>query len=78
MTSFADRRSVAWPYDGSGLLADLRQQQLEGPDLTLRAFQNAAQLGVPFKIIDGDVLDLASKHQYARGRTRTRAISGSG
>ena len=42
---------------GCGLhpLADLRQQKLEGPDLTLRDFQNAARLGVPFKIVDGEV-----------------------
>src|SRR5512133_1576960 len=41
---------------GCGLhpLAELRQQQLEGPDLTLEAFQNVARLGVPFKIVDGD------------------------
>jgi hypothetical protein len=42
---------------GCGLhpLAELRQQQLEGPDLTLRDFQNVARLGVPFKIIDNDL-----------------------
>ena len=42
---------------GCGLhpLAELRQQQLEGPDLTLRDFQDAARLGAPFKIINGDV-----------------------
>jgi conjugative relaxase-like TrwC/TraI family protein len=42
---------------GCGLhpLAELRQQQLEGPDLSLRDFQDAAQLGVPFKIVDGVV-----------------------
>ncbi len=41
---------------GCGLhpLAELRQQQLEGPDLTLRDFQNVARLGVPFKIVDND------------------------
>jgi conjugative relaxase-like TrwC/TraI family protein len=39
---------------GCGLhpLAELRQQQLEGPDLTLWDFQNVARLGVPFKIVD--------------------------
>jgi hypothetical protein len=43
---------------GCGLhpLADLRQQQLEGPDLTLRDFQNVARLGVPFKIVDNDLI----------------------
>jgi TrwC relaxase len=41
---------------GRGLhpLAELRQQQLEGPDLTLRDFQNVARLGAPFKIVDND------------------------
>ena len=36
-------------------LAELRQQQLEGPDLTIRDFQEVTQLGAPFKISDGDV-----------------------
>jgi conjugative relaxase-like TrwC/TraI family protein len=42
---------------GCGLhpLAELRQQQLEGPDLSARDFQEAARLGAPFKIVDGDV-----------------------
>jgi conjugative relaxase-like TrwC/TraI family protein len=42
---------------GCGLhpLAALRQLQLEGPDLTLRDFQNVARLGVPFKIVDNDL-----------------------
>src|SRR4030095_15220065 len=43
---------------GCGLhpLAELRQQQLAGPDLTLRDFQNVARLGVPFKIVDNDLI----------------------
>jgi hypothetical protein len=43
---------------GCGLhpLAELRQRQLEGPDLTLRDFQNATRLGVPFKIVDHDLI----------------------
>jgi conjugative relaxase-like TrwC/TraI family protein len=43
---------------GCGLhpLAELRQQQLEGPDLTLRDFRNVARLGVPFKIVDHDLI----------------------
>jgi hypothetical protein len=43
---------------GCGLhpLAELRQQQLEGPDLTLQDFQNVARLGVPFKIVDNDLI----------------------
>ncbi len=33
-------------------LAELRLQQLDGPDLTLRDFQNVMRLGAPFKIFD--------------------------
>jgi TrwC relaxase len=42
---------------GCGLhpLAELRQQQLEGPDLNPRDYQDAARLGAPFKIVDSDV-----------------------
>jgi hypothetical protein len=42
---------------GCGLhpLAELRQQQLEGPDLTPRNYHDAARLGAPFKIVDGVV-----------------------
>src|SRR5215203_4306875 len=42
---------------GCGLhpLAELRQQQLEGLDLTEGDYQDAARLGAPFKIGDGDV-----------------------
>ena len=42
---------------GCGLhpLAELRQQQLEGPDLTTQDFQNVARLGAPFKIVDNDL-----------------------
>jgi conjugative relaxase-like TrwC/TraI family protein len=42
---------------GCGLhpLAELRQQQLEGPDLTQRDYQDAARLGAPFKIVDSEV-----------------------
>jgi conjugative relaxase-like TrwC/TraI family protein len=42
---------------GCGLhpLAERRQQQLEGLDLTQRDYQDAARLGAPFKITDGDV-----------------------
>ena len=42
---------------GCGLhpLAELRQQQLEGPDLTQRDFQEVTRLGAPFKIVDGVV-----------------------
>jgi conjugative relaxase-like TrwC/TraI family protein len=43
---------------GCGLhpLAELRQQQLEGPDLTDQDFQNVARLGAPFKIVDHDLI----------------------
>jgi hypothetical protein len=42
---------------GCGLhpLAELRQQQPAGSDLTPRNFQDAARLGAPFKIVDGEV-----------------------
>ena len=36
-------------------LAELRQQQLEGPDLSPRDYQDAARLGAPFRVVDGDV-----------------------
>jgi hypothetical protein len=41
---------------GCGLhpLAELRQQQLEGPDLSARDFQNVACLGAPFRVLDCD------------------------
>jgi hypothetical protein len=41
---------------GCGLhpLAELRQQQLERPDLSPRDFQEASRLGVPFRVVDGD------------------------
>jgi len=43
---------------GCGLhpLAELRQQQLEGPDLTTQDFQSATRLGMPFKIVDNDLI----------------------
>jgi conjugative relaxase-like TrwC/TraI family protein len=42
---------------GCGLhpLAELRQQQLEGPGLTQHDYRDAAKLGTPFKILDGEV-----------------------
>jgi len=42
---------------GCGLhpLAELRQQQLEGPDLTTQDFRNVARLGAPFRIVDNDL-----------------------
>jgi conjugative relaxase-like TrwC/TraI family protein len=36
-------------------LAELRQQQLDGPDLTTQDFQNVARLGAPFRIVDNDL-----------------------
>ena len=55
---------------GCGLhpLAELRQQRLEGPDLTPRDFQEVTQLGVPFKIVDGDV----SPFRLSTGRATPR------
>src|SRR4029453_7847530 len=42
---------------GCGLhpLAELRQQQLEGPDLSPGDYQDAARLGTPFRVVDGDI-----------------------
>ncbi len=42
---------------GCGLhpLAELRQQQLEGPVLSARDFQSVVRLGAPFRVVDGDV-----------------------
>ena len=69
-------------FFGCGLhpLAELRQQQLEGPDLTKRDFQDAARLGAPFKIVDGDVspfrLEVARRIaaiNTAAGRARRRS-----
>ncbi len=42
---------------GCGLhpLAELRQRQLEGPDLSARDLENVARLGAPFRVVDGDV-----------------------
>jgi conjugative relaxase-like TrwC/TraI family protein len=42
---------------GCGLhpLAELRQRQLEGPELSPRDFHDAARLGAPFRVLDGDV-----------------------
>ena len=61
---------------GCGLhpLAELRQQQLEGPDLTLRDFQDVARLGAPFKIVDGDRQPVPARggqaHRGAQHRSR--------
>ena len=43
---------------GCGLhpLAELRLQQLDGPDLTERDFQDVMRLGAPFKIIRCDAV----------------------
>jgi TrwC relaxase len=42
---------------GCGLhpLAERRQQQLEGPDLSPTDYQDAARLGAPFRVVDGVV-----------------------
>jgi hypothetical protein len=42
---------------GCGLhpLAELRQQLLEGPDLTERDYQEVARLGAPLRIVDGEI-----------------------
>ena len=55
---------------GCGLhpLAELGQQQLEGPDLSLSDFQDAARLGAPFRVL----LMVSS----ARSGSRSRNASG--
>ena len=72
---------------GCGLhpLAELRQQQLEGPDLTQRDFQEVTRLGAPFKIVDGVVspfrLEVAKTHrgdQYGGRPAGGRAAAGCG
>ena len=61
---------------GCGLhpLAELRQQQLEGPDLTMQDFQNVARLGAPFKIVDNDLQPVPARggqtHRGAQHRHR--------
>ena len=60
---------------GCGLhpLAELRQQQqLEGPDLTLQDFQNAARLGAPFKIVDNDRQPVPGRGGQAHRRAQYR------
>ena len=59
---------------GCGLhpLAELRQQQLEGPDLPQRDLQDAARLGAPFKIVDGVVRTGGAKSRNTRGREHRR------
>ena len=54
MASPSDVPSNSQSFQSNTPIA-VRQQQLEGPDLTLRDFQDAARLGAPFKIINGDV-----------------------
>ena len=43
---------------GAGLhpLAEQRQRQLQGPDLTVRDYQSVTRLGAPFKIYQPDVV----------------------
>ena len=60
---------------GCGLhpLAELRQQQLEGPDLTLRDFQDAARLGAPFRVVDGVVSPFRLEVAKRTGAIKTAA-----
>jgi hypothetical protein len=65
---------------GCGLhpLAELRQQQLEGPDLTQRDYRDAARLGTPFKIFDGEVSPLrleVAKRRAATTPTARRTVA---
>jgi conjugative relaxase-like TrwC/TraI family protein len=61
---------------GFGLhpLAELRQQQLEGPDLPLRDYQDAASLGAPFKFVDSNVSSF--RLEVARRFEATRTAAG--
>jgi conjugative relaxase-like TrwC/TraI family protein len=61
---------------GCGLhpLAELRQQQLEGQDLTQSDYQDAARLGAPFKIVDSDVGPF--RLEVARRFTAIRTAAG--
>ena len=75
---------------GCGLhpLAELRLQQLEGPDLTNQDFQNVARLGAPFKIVDNDLrpfrLEVARRIRRStppsdgRPTPRSRRLTGPG
>jgi hypothetical protein len=58
-------------------LADVRQQQLEGPDLTQCDYQHATRLGAPFKIVEGDVspfrLEVARRYAAIRSSFAARA-----
>jgi hypothetical protein len=60
---------------GCGLhpLAELRQQQLEGPDLAPRDFQNVAHLGAPFRVLDRE----PTWRQYLTVSTGARTSSAS-
>jgi hypothetical protein len=55
---------------GCGLhpLAELRQQP-EGPDLTLRDFQNASRLGIPFRSVDNDLIPFSRWPSASRRST---------
>jgi hypothetical protein len=68
---------------GCGLhpLAEVRQEQLEGPDLSPGDYQDAARLGAPFRIVEGVVSPFrlevakrigASRRQPAFRRSRER------
>jgi hypothetical protein len=61
---------------GCGLhpLAELRQRQLEGPDLSPRDFQNAARLGAPFKIVDG--VDSPFRLEVAKRISAVNSVAG--
>jgi conjugative relaxase-like TrwC/TraI family protein len=65
---------------GCGLhpLAELRQQQLQGPNLTPRDYQDVARLGAPFKIVDSDVsrFGLEVARRFAAIRTASGLPAG--
>ena len=56
---------------GCGLhpLAELRLQQLDGPDLTVQDFRDVMRLGAPFKIIDDATpfrVEVARRHRCSQ------------
>ena len=72
---------------GAGLhpLAELRQEQLEGPGLTERDYQDVTRLGAPFEIFNNDVspfrLEVARRIASSNRRASRRlasAIRGTG
>ena len=66
---------------GAGLhsLAELRQEQLEGPGVTERDYQDLTRLGAPFEIFNNDVspfrLEVARRIASSNRRASRRLAS---